>query len=90
MPAPYERVKCESDALGYLGVLGNDIADCLTEAFANIRRGALALEDLRPWRNSGGPLYTRACGHLIYASEDPSGRILVVSALVQDDDDGLL
>ena len=90
MPAPYARVKCESGALGYIGVLASDVADCLTAAFANMRKGTLKLENLRPWRDAGGPLFGRACGHVIFASEDPSGRILVVSALVLDDDAEIL
>ena len=89
MPAPYARVKCEAGALGYLGVLASDVADCLTEAFANMRKGTLTLNNLRPWRESHGPLYVRICGHLVYASEDQSGRILIISALLEDNDEDL-
>jgi hypothetical protein len=86
MPSRYAQVKADTGPLSYLGVLPQDVADCLEQAFAHIRKGSLQLWKLEP-RWSNGLLFGKACGHLIYGSENPAANIFVISALLRDDED---
>jgi hypothetical protein len=86
MPSRYAQVKADTGPLTYLGVLPQDVAECLETAFAHIRKGSLQLWKLEP-RRPNGPLFGKACGHLIFGSENPAGNTFVISALVRDDED---
>lgn len=89
VPAPYSRVKSDIEPLSYLGGLPAAAAECLEQAFAHIRTGGLRLWKLDP-RQSHGPLFGKACGHLIYGSESPTGDTFVISELLRDSEDDFL
>jgi len=53
MPARYTHLKCEEEALRYLGVLAAEIAECFEQAFIHIRKGQLKPSPLKPRDRNG-------------------------------------
>jgi hypothetical protein len=61
-----------------------DVQACLKEAFKNLKSGALAIQEQRPWRVTEDPGYVHVCHHTVYVSEYTQGNVLVVLYMLAD------